>query len=517
MEHFEIKLLSEKQIWGEEKLEILQKRGITAPATDFAILLGTIVDYTRHYNNGEELIDNVGSYWTLNTVFGGDFSIAVDRDSTRCSAFSLARFYGVRPILSFSLTNLNMSNEEKKEICIEYGEYPQSAASKKMQIELQKIYKLGGNSIKKTGRSYTVDSNNIDEMYKLFKPKIYDEYEYKGKRYIRVKNKIDKIRCKNIAFLSNGEAYKKGDYVWIEVEPIRWLIDKKNAIALSEKILLSGIQFNNDGIFIDYEHSNIKRFLNTHFMKDIVSSESNTKIIEKEQKEIKDATKIIDPKTEEEKLLLLIQTEFNLIKEKIEQINDIELKESYINELMKLYEKIEKFLKEKQDNEKNKKLNHNHIFLLKKQVTYEIWNLNHIIDNYMENEKLIEEIKVLNNEIKSKIDIELFNIDDLKLLDNEGIKCFHLLCNEIYKIDDLNNNLVKNKIILLINMIKEIILKNKDKKMILIGYEKIKSMIIVECTKLNILLEEQNKIDDSHNRQNELLEDIKKTLVLKKQ
>ena len=80
--------------------------------------------------------------------------------------------------------------------------------------------------------------------------------------------------------LSNGEKYKRGDYVWVEVQPIKWLIDEKSDIALSERILFAGVQFKNGIMFEknyngDFRTTDIKLFMDKYFSKDIIPSFSN--------------------------------------------------------------------------------------------------------------------------------------------------------------------------------------------------------------------------------------------------
>ena len=77
---------------------------------------------------------------------------------------------------------------------------------------------------------------------KEFKPEILVECEYKEKKYVRLKANT----CydgKEVSF-STGEKYKDKDFVWVEVQPVKWLVDEKANIAISEKILFAGVQFN---------------------------------------------------------------------------------------------------------------------------------------------------------------------------------------------------------------------------------------------------------------------------------
>ena len=55
--------LTEEQCFGDDKLDILEKRGTKAAITDFSILLGAYVsDY--HIDNDSSLEGRTGYYWT---------------------------------------------------------------------------------------------------------------------------------------------------------------------------------------------------------------------------------------------------------------------------------------------------------------------------------------------------------------------------------------------------------------------------------------------------------------------
>ena len=151
---------------------------------------------------------------------------------------------------------------------IEYGEYPQNAPSATMQKELEKEYKKGMN---KTGRSYTFSSSPCDDFDTLFKPITYDEYEYHGKKYIRVRAIAEYPDYESI--LSNGLACKDGDYFWVQVSPVKWLIDDKTGLLISKKGLVAGIGFGDvkyyDGMSYDFDKSELKKYLDTHMMHDL--------------------------------------------------------------------------------------------------------------------------------------------------------------------------------------------------------------------------------------------------------
>jgi MoxR-like ATPase len=146
---------------------------------------------------------------------------------------------------------------------VEYGEYPQNAADSRMQNILKSIYKIGMN---KTGRNYTFNSTRNDD-YDAKKTVTYDEYEYQGKKYICVKANISFVRYK----LSNGVEYRSGDYVWVEVSPVKWLIDDRTGILISKKGLVSGIRFLDKGTNYegDFDRTEMKEYLDRYMFRDL--------------------------------------------------------------------------------------------------------------------------------------------------------------------------------------------------------------------------------------------------------
>ena len=175
----------------------------------------------------------------------------------------------IRPVLQNSTISLPSTVSDPNIIMeIEYGEYPQNAPSATMQKKLEKEYKKGMN---KTGRSYTFSSSPCDDFKTLFKPITYDEYEYHGKKYIRVRAIAEYPDYESI--LSNGLACKDGDYFWVQVSPVKWLIDDKTGLLISKKGLVAGIGFGDvkyyDGMSYDFDKSELKKYLDTHMIHDL--------------------------------------------------------------------------------------------------------------------------------------------------------------------------------------------------------------------------------------------------------
>ena len=271
-----------EQFWkDDEMLEVIKKRGIKAAITDFSILLGgcpLVTDYGEiSYIDGNIV---GGFYWTrsdngkydpvvIDPYCNGGFCKATDRAA------------GARPALPFSSINKIPTNGVSGKrtaadgvLEVKYGFYPQSAVSRKMQQELEQQFKSG--KLNKTVNRYTTDSRALKAHDEKFKAKIHEEYEYKGKRYIRVKAKFYLDREHT---LSNGEKYINGDNVWIEVEPIKWLVSKKDKLLLTEKIVFAGVQFNYERDYYteDFEKTDIKKFMDKYWSKDIEQLRSKRK------------------------------------------------------------------------------------------------------------------------------------------------------------------------------------------------------------------------------------------------
>ena len=158
---------------------------------------------------------------------------------------------------------------------VEYGEYPQYAADLMMQSILELEYNRG---MKKTGRSYTFDSVKYDDYNTGFKPVTYEEYEYQGKKYIRIKANSDFDG--NKFKLSNGAFYRDDDYVWVEVSPVKWLIDDRTGILVSKIGLVSGIRFldRNHNYKGDFSRTEMKEYLDRYMIHDLTQTATFTRL-----------------------------------------------------------------------------------------------------------------------------------------------------------------------------------------------------------------------------------------------
>ena len=279
----DLTLLSEGQIWGkrnESQLEVIRKYGTKAAITDLCVLTGSYLCENKDYNIDEDrsLKGRTSWFWTRSDD-GDNDARAVDQTGDRYYGFRYERIGAVRPVLQSSVIFSQISPNRVGGYAgteeVEYGEYPQNAADSRMQNILESEYNRGMN---KTGRSYTFDSVKYDDYDTGFKPVTYEEYEYQGKEYIRIK--ANSNFSDNKFKLSNGVKYRDGDYVWVEVSPVKWLIDDRTGILISKKGLVSGIRFldkrtNYKG---DFDRTEMKEYLDRYMLRDLTQTVTFTRV-----------------------------------------------------------------------------------------------------------------------------------------------------------------------------------------------------------------------------------------------
>ena len=279
----DLTLLSEGQIWGnsnEFQLEVIRKYGTKAAITDLCVLTGSYLCENTDYNIDEDrsLTGRTSWFWTRSDDGDNDVR-TVDKNGHRNNGSRSGRPGAVRPALQSSVIFSQISPNRVRGYNgteeVEYGEYPQNAADSIMQNILESEYNRGMN---KTGRSYTFDSVKYDEYDTGFKPVTYEEYEYQGKEYIRIK--ANSYFAGNKFKLSNGVEYRNGDYVWVEVSPVKWLIDDRTGILISKKGLVSGIRFldkrtNYKG---DFDRTEMKEYLDRYMLRDLTQTVTFTRV-----------------------------------------------------------------------------------------------------------------------------------------------------------------------------------------------------------------------------------------------
>ena len=227
--------LTEEQIFGENRLEIFKDgANVKAKATDFISYKGICSEY-----------------WTKSRGAYDRAVITVDRRAEKrisTSQFSIRSARLVLPLYSmpyiYRINRIKINESGFKEV--EYGYYPQKFVSADLNMELSAAYHQG--KLKQTGNEYT-DPFDCDRKFK--------EYNLNEHRYLYY------------------DGYERDG--WIEVQPIKWLVDEKNKLMVTEKLLFDCV-FKESGIYEgDFENTTIKKFIDNVFAKEIFQEVTLTK------------------------------------------------------------------------------------------------------------------------------------------------------------------------------------------------------------------------------------------------
>ena len=280
--------LTQEQCFESDKLDILEKRGTRAAITDFSILLGGYVSDSWHIDSDDSLEGRTGYYWTRSDDGDNDARV-VDSYGLRYFHDVALRNGGARPALPFSsissIPTNGVSGAPKRArdgvLEVEYGYYPQKAVSKDMQERLERAFQR--RSLSRTGKKYTTDSRKYDAYDETFSPKQHEEFQLDGKRYVRVEANSDFGGGEFT--LSNGESYRDGDFVWVEVSPVKWLVDERAKIMLTDKLIFSGVQFKHtrDYHTEDFDRTDIKTFMDRYLSKELEQSRGTIEVGEQSE------------------------------------------------------------------------------------------------------------------------------------------------------------------------------------------------------------------------------------------
>ena len=326
IENKDFTFLTNNQL-SDNKIDIIKKRGRKAAITDFSILLGGCFNDECYINSDTSLEGRAGRYWTKTPGEFKNGACLVIHTGNVNRSYVYQRYHGARPALPFSsISNIptnGVSGGAKKSkdgiLEVEYGYYPQKAVSKSLQTRLEQAYKDG--NIKKTGNKYTTDSRRYDEYYETFSKRELEEFEFEGHRYVRVEANLSDKRC----ILSNGENYNYGDIVWVEVSPVKWLVDEKEKIMLSDKILFAGVQFKHTGDYDgNFEETDIKSFMDNYFSKEITAGKESIMKLGDNPEFKEDVTSIVSCL---EEIVSDLKKENENLKQELEQTKQ-ELKET---------------------------------------------------------------------------------------------------------------------------------------------------------------------------------------------
>ena len=180
MEHT-YRLLSQEEVFGDRKTDVIKTIGATCIVSDLAIV------------SGADISDDRTGRWFLSSASGYGDVCAVDRDGSQRMAYPDSRG-GMRPVMEcadLSQLDCRTARDISGFDEIVYGEYPQYAADRTLAGELEQDF-MDGRLIK-TGKKYCSQ---------------YDEFQRDGSKYIRTVYLPEEAQQ-----LSDGKKYSSGDIV----------------------------------------------------------------------------------------------------------------------------------------------------------------------------------------------------------------------------------------------------------------------------------------------------------------
>ena len=473
MNNLDITLLTESQLFSSKSLEVFNIYGRRAAPTDFAILLGAYVSDEFHTSEGKDLEHRICWYWTKNVNYY-DSAVVVDDYGHNGYAKVIKRTGGARLVLPYSSIESYCTNKKtnlRVEI-VEFGEYPQTIVRNKLSDEIERRY--NNDSLVSTGKTYTTDSIYWQDYDKEFNPRTFTEYEYKGNKYIRF---VADDNCKgNTA--SNGIQFEFGKTYWIKVEPIEWLVDEETDLAVTKKLLFSGVQFKHSGKYNgDFYDTDIKRFIDNYFSKEIVCK-NDKKFIDNYSSSMDEEIKKIKEKSKEQLDEFYKQVEKELLQklfgDNISKLNELSI-EAYNKALSELNKKLETYKKEQLD-EFNKQIE-----LIKKEIE----------NKEKELRSTIESKESVFNFAKEKIDeITAKNIESLSKRGEEVLK------SQIAELERVKNELM----IELSNLIRDNFIKLQEE------FDKLTGRVNAEIQKLEKKERELRNISKEADKELERIE-----------
>ncbi len=303
-----VRLLTEDEVFGKNKLGIIKQKGTKAKATEFAKTTGVFVDDEGY----------------LMTSYNG-YVRAVYSNGKLNSSTTVRRGIGIRPVLEFSSIDeiFKYGGEILDNNKLKFGVYAHSFALE--YIEQIKWSDRLDSGVLEVYDGYTLDGANYNDYNSKFNPTRVATYEYNGKRVTRIKA--------NSSFdgkpfmLSNGQSYKDGDYVWFEVKDVMWDFDKERLIAVYEDVTLGGLQFSNvkNNYYYDDEYFyevDIGKYLNNLFLPELLQFKNITLDNKEEDSNLDEVRRLLCQLENNKKHIKFLEEENAKYKKLLDEVNN---------------------------------------------------------------------------------------------------------------------------------------------------------------------------------------------------
>lgn len=276
-------ILGLKDVSNEKMIRIIEELGCECTPTDFAILSGCFVQDFYYLNNIISLQNRTAPWYLKRESSVDEKAPAIDFTGNITYYDPNTRHIGIRPYFKFSEIAHHFLYYPKHRLFeINYGEYLQDATDIKLakKLTLMKSNQL----LKTTGKVYTVNSSSYINRENINLNQ-YAEYIYDNKKYANVKaNLYGKYET-----LSTGLTINNGEYVWLTVDPVEYIVDPIADIALAKKIIVAGFKQNIEDYekifnYNNEENSDLKIFINKFLAREIIPQndlKNDTKVYKK--------------------------------------------------------------------------------------------------------------------------------------------------------------------------------------------------------------------------------------------
>lgn len=204
-------------------LKIFSKIKPTAEDTDFSRALS----YSQTDKN---------TYW-VSRAYDDNYCDYVNSECEENYTYDQSFNIGTRPVLKLdSIIDFCKNISEKSGmLTFEFGDYPQDIVALDEAKILENLYL--NNELETTDRKFSINGENkpkTDVPNSTFSLEELTEYTLNNRKFVRIFPKSNNIS-------QNGKKLDKSEPIWIEVKPIKWIANKEDGIAISEKILFSGV------------------------------------------------------------------------------------------------------------------------------------------------------------------------------------------------------------------------------------------------------------------------------------
>lgn len=262
--------------------------------TDLALLTGNIPSFDYFFLRETHDDDN------CSLLFGTRFGKVSDGPTiSEDNPINNNRFNRkmlIRPVLSFKncpelfdqldFPRTDANGKELKYSLVQFGWEPQNIVRRNTKRRLDELDKQG--LLKTSEEQYTYDNvyaHHKENAKKDFIPMKHPVYvtsdnqkflHWKITQCPDSRSNIDRVLfIKNYEHLnlSDNGNYQNGQYIWLEISEVQWIVDIERKTLIAKEGLLAGIQFEkyNKALGpVDYNNSNVKHYLETYMKKELL-------------------------------------------------------------------------------------------------------------------------------------------------------------------------------------------------------------------------------------------------------